>query len=258
MPPADITADESSNHQEAAAKPAGVRLQNLPSRRRLTGEEAAARSKMVRRLRIALPILALAMIGVFFLNAGQDTAQDVFLDEFQDVSAEADELHVARPRFSGIDASGNPYDITAATAVRLPGEVQLMELVDPQAITTDDGRQSTLTADTGAFNDKEKQLILRENVRFERNIGNETYVLRTAAATFNIDEEQVASDVGVEGDGPDGASLSAERLIADNKSGSVILEGNVRMRFYPKSKNNSNTPQENQPACAQDDEPCLR
>lgn len=209
------------------------RLRNLPSRTRLTGEQAAARSVIIRRLRIALPVLALVMIGVFFLNAGQNTAEDVFLDEFKDINAEADELHVAKPRFSGIDASGNPYDITAEAAVQLPGDDRMMELEKPHAITTNDGKKSTLTANAGAFSSEANKLTLEDNVEFEHNIGNETYVLRTPAATFTIDDERVASDAGVEGDGPRGSSLSAERMLADNKTGQVLLEGNVRMRIFP-------------------------
>ena len=55
-------------------------LSSLPSRARTTNDKAAARSRMVKRLRIALPVLALVLVAAFLFNTTRQQADDAFLD----------------------------------------------------------------------------------------------------------------------------------------------------------------------------------
>ncbi len=66
------------------------RLRGLQTRRRLTGAQAEARSRIVRRLRIALPLLAFLLIAAFLFNAGNKSPQDVDLKELQAIDADAE------------------------------------------------------------------------------------------------------------------------------------------------------------------------
>ena len=76
-------------------------LDSLPSQARTTGDKAAARSRLVRRLRIALPILAIVLVGAFLFNTNSNDVDDAFLDDFKDIDASAEELSMASPRFAG-------------------------------------------------------------------------------------------------------------------------------------------------------------
>lgn len=219
-----------------AAEARAPRLDNLPSRPRLTGEEAAAHSALVRRLRIMLPLAAGALIVIFLLNARGGSSEDVFLEEFADVDAAAEELRMALPHFSGVDADGAPFDITAKAAVQVPGEDNIVNLEEPRAVTGDDAERSTLSAVRGAYSSDQNILILEDEVRFKHQIGEDIYILNTDAAVFAIEEETVVSDNKVEGEGPRGSRLKADRMFADNKTGRVIFEGNVSMRIYPEAE----------------------
>lgn len=225
------------NAGDAAPPPArtnrGV-LDSLTIRRRTTGEEAAARADLMRRLRIALPIVALILVAAFFLNTRKGGGDDAFLDDFADLSETTQNLSSVRPQFSGVDARGDPYEITAATASQKPEAKEIVELDQPRAVTAGGGEQSVVEAKTGVFNTEEKRLLLKDGVTFEHKIGGDNYVMKSSTATVSIDNQTVETGSGVTGAGPGGSTLKADRMNANNRDGVVTFEGGVSMRLYPK------------------------
>lgn len=209
-------------------------LKNLTIRRRTTGEQAAARAVLMRRLRIALPLIALILVAAFFLNTRTGAGDDAFLDEFADLEATTQNLNSVRPQFSGVDAGGNPYEVTASSASQKPDSKEIVELARPRAVTAGGARQSVVAAEAGVFNTDDKRLLLKDGVTFEHEIGRDNYVLKSSAATVSIDEQTLVADQGVEGVGPGGAALAADAMKANNRNGVVVFEGNVSMRLYPK------------------------
>ncbi len=224
-------------------------LDSLPMHARTTGNQAAARSRLVRRLRIALPVLALVLVAAFFFNTRSDQGDDAFLDDFKTITATAEELRMASPRFSGIDNRGRPFEITANAAIQNPGVKDVVQLEQPKAVQGEAHETNTVTAHSGVYRSEEKILELTDDVTLSHDVGADTYVFRSPAATVSIDDEIVTSDSGVGGEGPNGQAVQADRMKAYNAEGRVVLEGNVRMRIYPKSGD--------QPASA-DDKPELK
>lgn len=218
----------------AAARTNRGAIESLTIRQRTTGEQAAARAAFTRRLRLALPIIGVILIAAFFLNTRPGGGDEAFLEDFADVEATPHNLTTAKPQFTGVDARGDPYEITAISASRQPDQEAIVELDHPRAVTASGDAQSVVAAEAGVFNTDEKKLLLRDGVTFERAIGRDNYVLKTPTATVSIDDQTLASGEGVDGAGPGGALLKADRMNADNSEGLVIFEGNVRMRLYPK------------------------
>ncbi len=211
-------------------------LDNLTIRRRTTGEAAAARAQLMRRLRVALPVLALLLVVAFLLNTRTGGVDDAFLEDFADLEATTQNLSSLRPQFSGVDADGNPYEITADAASQKPENRDIVDLFQPRAVTSGGDNQSVVEAEAGIFNTEDKQLILKDGVTFEHVIGRDNYVLKSPTAVVSIDDQTLVSDKGVEGEGPGGATLRAERMRANNRDGVVIFEGDVNMRLYPKKR----------------------
>lgn len=238
--------DTDQDRKLARGAPIGDRkvLESLPSRARTTNEAAAARSRLVRRLRIALPVTAVALIGIFALNTGNRDTADVFLDEFENLTAATEELRMANPRFTGVDNDGQPFEITANAAIQNPQDQTHVALESPKAVQGANDNLSVVTADKGLYASETNILELRDAVTFERQIGPEVYVLSTPEATVRIKEEIVSSDVGVGGDGPDGAALKADRMTAYNSEGRIVFEGNVSMRIIPKDRKNKDQNQQ--------------
>ena len=188
---------------------------------------------MVRRLRLALPALALVLVAGLFLNTRNNKVDEAFLDDFKDLKATPDEYRMAKPKFAGVDGNGKPYDITADSASQTPGEQEVVSLVKPRAITHGPDEETEVSAEKGVFRSEASRLELSDDVTLRHRIGGEVYVLKTPAATVTMNDETVHSTSGVEGTSEAG-TLRADRMRAYNGEGRVVFEGNVRMRIYPK------------------------
>lgn len=210
-------------------------LESLNFRTRTTGEQAAARSRMVRRLRIALPVTAIVLLLVLVFNTNSNNNDDAFLDDFKSITAATEELRMSNPRFAGIDDDGKPYEITAAAALQSPGQKNIVELEKPRAIQGAEAEGSLVTAAKGRFLSDDNILELNDDVTLRHELGAKTYVLKAPTATVLVKDQLVTSDAGVAGVGPDGATLSADHMKAYRGDGRVVFEGNVNMRFYPKA-----------------------
>ncbi len=210
-------------------------LDSLPTKSRTTGDEALARSRLVKRLRVILPVSGLLLAVVFLLNTGADQPDDIFLDDLKDISASAGDRRMANPRFAGVDDKGKPFEITAASALQTPADQNLVELESPRAVQGDGDATTVVTADKGLYQSKANLLELTDNVTLAHDIGADTYVLRTPDATISIKDEVVTSNNGINGESNDGSALRADRMKSYNSEGRVVFEGNVRMRIYPKS-----------------------
>ena len=233
---------EAVNETEAPLTARRARLETLPSRQRTTGEQAARRTALVRRLRIILPALAVALIIGLVLNTRSTGVDEAFLDDFADLQGTPDEYKMANPKFAGIDDRGHPYEITADAALQSQGEKNVVELVKPKAVTRGGEESSVVTAQKGVFRSDSNILDLSDAVTLKHSIGGDTYVLQTPAATVSIGEETVQSIAGVSGEGEAG-SLRADRMRAYNGEGRVVFEGNVSMRIFPKKAKFDFTPE---------------
>jgi lipopolysaccharide export system protein LptC len=233
----DITADAAAAPDGAGTVRARTNkgaLDSLTIRRRTTGEDAAARAAFMRRMRVALPILALVLIATFFFSTRKTGVDEAFLNDFADLEATPQNLKTAKPHFTGVDARGNPYEVTAEAALQQANGGKIVDLEAPRAVTSARGEESVVVAKTGVFDADSKKLDLKEGVTFEHRVGPTNYVLRTDEATYTIDDRRVVSEAGVAGEGADGERLKADRMNADEREGKVVFEGNVSMRIFPR------------------------
>ena len=217
---------------DTVAKTRRGSLESLELRQRLTTAEAAARAATVRRLRILLPVLAVGLVGIFLINTRENPVDEAFLNDFANLDATPEELTMANPRVAGIDDRGQPYEITAESALQATGAAETVELIRPRAVSRRDQDQTIAYADKGRFQSSTKVLDLEDDVTLEHGIAGAKYVLKTSAATVSIAEETVTSDAGIEGEGEAG-TLRADRMRAYNGEGRVVFEGNVSMRIFP-------------------------
>ena len=79
-------------HEPGGESPRREVLRTLELRQRLTTAQAAARSQMVRRLRIALPVVAVGLVILFLFNTSSQTVDDAFLKDFANLEATTEEI----------------------------------------------------------------------------------------------------------------------------------------------------------------------
>ena len=200
----------------------------------------------MRRLRIALPVLAIVLLAAFVFNTQSNEVDNAFLEDFESVTAATEDLRMANPRFAGIDNEGRPFEITAESARQDPADKSVVDLVSPKAVQGAADDRNIVTANRGVFRSEENILELRDGVTLEHQIGQGVYVFRAPDATVAVKEEIVTTDSGVGGQGPDGGSIKADRMRAYNSEGRLVFEGNVSMRIYPKKNDAPDQPEKQQ------------
>ena len=193
-------------------------------RRQVTMEQTRRRSAVVRFLRVAFTAAAAISIGVL---AGPVIANAVSDFSGGRKSFEGSEIvTMINPRFTGRDASGAAYVITADTAQRRRAEPDVVDLSNPMLI---DEVGTRVTAPDGTFDQRTQTLDLFRDVRVSDEAG---YRFRTSTARFYIVEGRIEGLAPLEGEGPLGDIRSDTYEITED--GDVItFRGNVEMVFEP-------------------------
>ncbi|MBV8681574.1 MAG: LPS export ABC transporter periplasmic protein LptC [Caulobacteraceae bacterium] len=124
--------------------------------------KARAHSRLVRVLRIVLPMTMIAVAGML---AGFVAAHAIRQHQAAHGVVSAP-IRMLNPHFYGRDAQGRPYILTAREAARDTRSFQTVLLSGP-SVTLDNpqGRPSTLVADTGVYHEDTRILLLRGHVR---------------------------------------------------------------------------------------------
>ena len=191
--------------------------------------KANAHSGMVRRMRIVLPAVAVAMIviigGAWMLSGSSET--DPFLVEAQ---VENGRMVMQNPELKGQDDQNRPYYVTARQAVQDATQPDLIQLSEISAdVPMDDTTNAKIIAGNGLYNSKAKTLKL----------GGEVNVTTADGMSMTLQDADVDIDAGtLATQSPVSltsiqARISANRLQVEDNGKRIILEDRVRMTIYP-------------------------
>lgn len=193
-------------------------------RRQLTLAQARQRSDIVRVLRMLFTAFAAIAFGVL---VGHVVASTVSSLSGVRKSFNSEEIvTMLSPRFSGRDASGSAYVITAESAQRRRAEPGKVDLVDPKLV---DELGTEVTAPRGVYDRIDQVLDLAGDVRLRDAAG---YAFETTSARLHVLDGRVEGFVPLAGSGPIGTVRSDNYEIED-KGAIVHFEGNVEMTLYP-------------------------
>ena len=133
------------------------------------------------------------------------------------------------PRFTGRDADGKPYVITADTAQRNGANPSLIELVNP---ALDDGLNGTVFSPSGMFDQDAQILELFEEVVMT-DAGGNRFV--TSHARMFVQENRIVGLQPLDGEGPIGKIRADSYEIRDGGE-LVIFRGNVWTEIQPERR----------------------
>lgn len=191
-------------------------------RRQITLAQARRRSAVVRVLRVAFTACAAISLGVL---AGPVMANAV--SGFGDARRSYDGSEIVtmlNPRFTGRDASGDQYVITADTAQRRRAAEGVIDLTNPTLV---DEKGVRITAPEGTYDQDSQTLDLFRDVRVSDQGG---YRFFTTSARFHITEGRIEGREPLRGEGPLGDIRSDTYEITQD--GDVVnFRGNVEMIF---------------------------
>lgn len=190
---------------------------------------ARRHSARVRRLRLALPVLALVLALVAILpGAGKLTTYGPVTVER--ITMEDGALKIERPRMSGFTGNHKAYEVRAETARQDIGKPHLVRLSGVSADIEEDGGGTTrLTATQGLFNTRDESLQLRRNIVVRWAAGHE---MRLNSLRIVMKAGTVTSDEPVEIELANGR-LRADRMRVENRGERIIFSGNAALDFRP-------------------------
>lgn len=133
-------------------------------------------SRVVRTLKIALPLAAVAwIVGVIAVNHYQSRTDSFFrlsTAQSQQLSEDASVLQMLNPRFLGLDQNSRPFEVRATSATQTNASIENVQLQGIKAtLYTDPTTQATIKSTSGHLNGKENLLDLNGLVEFADETG---------------------------------------------------------------------------------------
>jgi len=194
---------------------------------------ALQHSRLVRRLKIALPVLATMLVLGFFTVSWLATQVPDGVS-VTSASIEDGKLVMYKPVLTGENDRNQSYEFKAAKALQDLTSTDIIELQDISAnIPVSSEMNAKLEAAIG-FLDRSKQTM-----RFDqpfRVTTDKGMVADLGSADIDIGSGQLTSNSPVRIRMPD-ASVDAESMRMTDKGNTIILENKVRMTIIPKSLN---------------------
>lgn len=199
-------------------------------RGRTTAHQALRYTRFVTVMRHALPVLALAVMGVVLAYALYPRTDRMSLS-YETANGVQGDLSMVRPRLSGTDSKGNPYLITAEKAVQQGRNVRKVALTGVDAdLQYEGGRWANASAGTGFVDLDTKVLTLGKGLAIFTDSG---YEIHTDTAVADLNQNTIISNTKVNGQGPMG-TFSASSFVLNRQTRHLTLQGDVHTKFYPK------------------------
>ena len=207
--------------------------ERLHAQRRAWAHPGSGHDRIVRALAWILPA-GIGALTVVLVAAPMLIRGDVsFLLDKNRVEIAPERLLVQAAEYRGEDSEGRPFKITAEQAVQKSSTEPIVQLSNLSAeIALQDGPAS-LRADKGRYYIETHQVAVDGPIRFHTADG---YTLDTENATVDLKTRRMQSGGAVTGKTPMGV-FSGNKLTADLQSRTVSLDGNARLRIYPRQAN---------------------
>jgi lipopolysaccharide export system protein LptC len=182
-------------------------------------------SKFIRRARLILPLIALAIFAIVFVWNDVERNKIIPAKELASTPT-IGKNELVNPRFESTDSDNQPYTITAKRAVQNKEDNNLVMLEKPLGdMKMNNGDWIAIEADRGSFRQDSKILLLRGKVRLYHDKG---YQLEMEELDVDLNKNTAFSKVDVAGQGPEG-TLAAKGLEGDSTAGKVIFNGPAKL-----------------------------
>jgi lipopolysaccharide export system protein LptC len=190
-------------------------------------------SRLVGWLKIALPLVALAILSTLFLFSRSIDPSDAIPYAEVDVKERLREPRMTDASYSGVTADGSAINLRAAAAVpEANGNARAIGL--SATLNAPDGSNTTFAAGTGQMDNAAGTIALSGGVKVETSVG---YRIQTENVSIALDRTSVEAPGLIKADGPPG-KLTADSMTlssADPNSGhyQLVFTGNVKLIYQP-------------------------
>lgn len=196
----------------------------------LVFERERRRSRNVRRLKIILPALAVAMTVGLIGKSALSRMGDVSVD-LAGTSIENGRLIMANPRMAGYSAENRPYEMTARRAAQALADDDILELENIDArLPVGEDQWATLDAATGK--------LVKSRNRLE--IDSPTLIKTTDGMVAQLQSALISMDgSGLETNDPvhidrKGSVITADSMTVSDGGSLMLFEKRVRVQIPAK------------------------
>ena len=186
--------------------------------------------------KIALPLLALALLSTLFLLSKRVDPSAAIPYAQVDVEKLARESALTRPEFSSVTQDGATLTVTAAQALPLPesggGGASAKQLI--AKLTARDGLVTDLSATQGRFDPSAGQITLQGSVAMQTSQG---YRLSSALIEIETDRNTLVSPGPIQGAAPFGTLQAGAMTMTPPESGAgddLVFNKGVKLIYQPK------------------------
>lgn len=182
-------------------------------------------TRFVRVMRLALPLLALAIVVIVVAWPNMDRVPAMAIEDKKN-ERQAGSNELVNPRYESEDDKGQPYVVTAIRAVQSAQDSDVVLLEKPHGASTMlNGTRIEAEAERGAYRQKARRLMLEGHVIVTQSQG---YRFDTGRLMIDIEARKSWTDVPVSGDGPAGR-LNATGMQATEDDGVLIFTGPAKL-----------------------------
>ena len=207
--------------------------ERLQSQRRAWAHPGSSHDRVVRWALYILPA-AIGILSAWLVLAPLFTGGDVsFVLDKNQVDVASERLFIRAAEYRGEDAKGQAFRLRAGSAVQKSSAEPIVRLNDLSAEIGLPEGPATLRADTGRYDLDTQKVSVDGPIRFQTSDG---YTLDTHDATVDLKTRQMQSTGAVTGRTPMGV-FSGNSMRADLEKRTVSLDGNARLRIWPKRAN---------------------
>jgi lipopolysaccharide export system protein LptC len=186
-------------------------------------------SHFVAIIKFILLGLAILLVGLAFILPNLDKPEGFKLD-YADVTVSDDGLTMKNPQYVASDINERQYVVTADTATQKSTTDSLVSLKNIQAdITLPSEDWISISAPEGELNTETGILDLFGKIDIFSDSGNQ---ISADSARVNLKKQTITSKNPLKGHGPLGA-IEADSLAADQITGNIRFDGNVKMTINP-------------------------
>lgn len=197
---------------------------------RLRAFRAARRhSRIVRILRVALPLAGFAAVAGFVVVARLALPGNLDLGAAQ-LSVTKNSIIMDRPHLTGFDRHHREYSLSASRAIQPLTNPMAVRLEDLQAtVESAAGASTTIKAEAGDYDHNKNTLKLLGPITIDSSEG---YLLRMTDADVNFTAGTLASsnDVTI---GYGGSHITGKSLAVSDGGKVIVVEGDVRTTVVP-------------------------
>jgi lipopolysaccharide transport protein LptA len=191
---------------------------------------ARMHSAIVRTLRIALPVCALATATLYLWPTGASIEVKGIRISAKKIDLAGDRLKMRDPQFDGFTDEDGRYNVRAKWATQDPSDKNVVDLEKIEAsLTETDNDWAKLVSTEGTYWIKANRLRLKRNIAIETSAGLKAK-LRTA--DFFVKEKRVVSSTPVEVTLPNG-NVEADGLELLTQARNITFRKNVVAHLTP-------------------------